>query len=77
MNLCGFLGMDCKLSKTVSIVMDITPCHPLMKLMNTIDWEQLSEFIVPDLKKSTSKLKAWLGRKLKLRTRLGMLAAEG
>ncbi|PJD93789.1 MAG: hypothetical protein CK423_06695, partial [Legionella sp.] len=63
--------MDCKLSKTTSIVIDVTPCHPLMKLMNTIDWEQLSKLIMPDLKKSTSKLKWWLGRKPKMRTHLG------
>ena len=64
--------MDCKLSKIASIVIDVTPCHPLMKLMNAIDWEQLSKFIMPDLKKSTSKLKWWLGRKLKMRTHLGV-----
>lgn len=71
MSICNS-GMDCKLSKTVSVVIDVTSCHPLMKLMNTIDWGQLSKLIMPDLKKSTSKLKWWLGRKLKMRTHLGV-----
>lgn len=65
-------GMNCKLSQTVSIVVDVTPNHPLIKLMNVIDWELLSKLIMPDLKKSTHKLKWWLGRKLKLRTHLGI-----
>ena len=71
MSICNS-GMDCKLLKTASIVIDVTQCHPLMKLMNTIDWGQLSKLIIPDLKKSTCKLKWWLGRKLKLRTHLGI-----
>ena len=53
-------------------MVDFTPNYPLIKLMNTVDWELLSKLIIPDLKKSTRKLKWWLGRKLKLRTHLGI-----
>jgi transposase, IS5 family len=46
--------------------------HPLIKLANTIDWARLMDLVLPDLKNSTTKLKWWFGRKLCLRTYLGV-----
>ena len=55
MSICNS-GMNCKLLKAASIIVEVTPNHPLIKLMNAIDWELLSKLILPDLKKSTHKL---------------------
>jgi len=46
--------------------------HKLITLANIISWERLSELVLPDLKNSTTKLKWWLGRPLKLRIHLGV-----
>lgn len=68
--------MDGKVLTAQKIMVTVLPTHPLIKLMNTLDWEQLSRLILPDLKKSTSKLKWWLGRKLKIRTHLGVFLLQ-
>src|SRR3990167_3641817 len=44
--------------------------------MNALNWEELGQIILPDLKKSKSKLKWWLGRKLKVRTHLGVFLLQ-
>lgn len=54
------------------IIIYVSETHPLIKLANTLDWERLSDLVLPDLKNSTSKLKWWMGRKLCLRTHLGV-----
>jgi len=46
--------------------------HRLLKLANALPWERLSEIVLPDLRRTTSKLKWWLGRSLQLRTHLGV-----
>lgn len=57
-------------------MVEVSPSHPLIKLMNALDWVELEKLILPDLKKSTSKLKWWLGRKLKIRTHLGVFLLQ-
>ena len=44
--------------------------------MNALNWEELGQIILPDLKKSTCKLQWWLGRKLKVRTHLGVFLLQ-
>jgi transposase, IS5 family len=68
--------MDSKLLHAQKMSVEVSPTHPLMQLMNALDWECLSQIILPDLKKSTSKLKWWLGRKLKIRTHLGVFLLQ-
>jgi len=69
-------GMGNRLMKAQKIIIEVSPQHPLIKLMNALDWEKLSGLILPDLKRSTTKLKWWLGRKLKLRTHLGVFLLQ-
>ncbi len=68
--------MDGKFLKAEKIIVEVLPTHPLIKLMNTLNWEELGQTILPDLKKSTSKLKWWLGRKLKIRIHLGVFLLQ-
>lgn len=64
-------GIDQKLGNS-KIVIYVKEDHPVVKLANTIDWQQLIEIVLPDLRNSTAKLKWWIGRKLCLRTHLGV-----
>ncbi len=64
-------GINQKLTNS-KLIIYVTEDHPLIKLANTLDWERLIEVILPDLKNSTTKLKWWLGRKLSIRTHLGV-----
>jgi len=41
-----------------------------------LNWEELGDMILPDLKKSTSRRQWWLGRKLKLRSHLGVFLLQ-
>ncbi|AOW58431.1 hypothetical protein BE843_09285 [Legionella pneumophila subsp. pneumophila] len=68
--------MDSTFLKAQKIMVEVLPTHPLIKLMNALDWEALGQIILPDLKKSTSKLKWWLGRKLKMRIHLGVFLLQ-
>lgn len=69
-------GMDNQFLKAQKIMVEVSPTHPLIKLMNALDWAGLDKLILPDLKKSTSKLKWWLGRKLKVRIHLGVFLLQ-
>lgn len=64
--------MDARVLHAQKISIEVSPEHPLIKLMNTLDWDRLASLVMPDLKATTSKLKWWLGRKLKLRVHLGI-----
>ena len=50
-----------------NITIDISANHPLIKLVNTISWNDLSEIALPDIKATTKKGKWWMGRPLRLR----------
>src|SRR5579863_6560078 len=64
-------GIDQPLVKC-KITIDVDNSHPLIKLANTLDWQRLTELVLTDLKNSTARLKWWFGRKLYLRTHLGV-----
>lgn len=64
-------GLGRRLIEPVSIKVKVGPNHPLITLMNTLDWNGLSDLVLPDLKMTTSKLKWYLGRKLQVRIHLG------
>lgn len=55
-----------------SVLIKIPPNHPLILLCQKLDWQKISSIVQPDLKKTTKNGKWWLGRKLKLRTHLGV-----
>jgi hypothetical protein len=71
MSICK-IGLDYKLLITQKVVIELAPKHPLIKLMNAIDWQALVALILPDLKASTTKMNWWLGRKLTVRSHLGV-----
>ncbi len=54
-----------------NIAISIPEQHPLIQLGQTLPWKELVELILPDLKKTTTGC-WWLGRKLKVRTHLGV-----
>ena len=68
MGLC-YLGLDSK-TEAITVVLNVSPQHPLIKLAQAIPWEDLVEMVLPDLKKTTSKGFINVGRKLNLRTHL-------
>jgi len=64
-------GLDSKLKSTTLSI--FTPSrHPLIRLGNAVNCEKLGELALEDLKKTTHKGFWWLGRKLQLRTHLGV-----
>ena len=54
MSLC-FSGLDTSV-KRCKITFEVSEAHPLIKLANTIDWQQLSKIVLPGLKKTTATL---------------------
>ncbi len=44
-----------------SILINIANSHPLLQLGNDLDWEELAQLVLPDLKSTTNKGKWWLG----------------
>lgn len=63
-------GMNGK-TEAGKVLIDVTETHPLIRLGQSLPWENLFETILPDLKK-TQKGYWWRGRKLKVRTHLGI-----
>lgn len=63
-------GIDRK-TQAGSVVIDVIVDHPLIKLSQSLPWQGLVDVILPDLKK-TKAGRWWLGRKLKVRTHLGV-----
>jgi IS5 family transposase len=51
----------------------VAPSQPLMPLALVIPWPTLADIVLPDLKRTTTKGKWWLGRRRKLRIHLGAL----
>ena len=63
-------GMECNI-KPGKISVGIEEHHPLLGLANVIEWKELAEMVLPDLKSTTKGGQWWRGRKLKLRIHLG------
>jgi hypothetical protein len=53
------------------VLIEVTEEHPLIRLSEKLPWQTLVDTILPDLKK-TKKGFWWLGRKLRVRTHLGV-----
>jgi IS5 family transposase len=64
-------GIDKKIISQ-KITIEVNEAHPLIKLANKIEWKKLEELVLPDLKTTTAQWKWQLGRKLCLRTHLGV-----
>lgn len=64
-------GIDTKLS-SACISISIQDNHPLIALANSIPWNQLSDPVIADLKKTTTKGCWWLGRKIHVRIHLAI-----
>lgn len=69
MSICDS-GMKNKVFGT-KVTIEVSSEHKLIKLANFIDWEELFNIVLPDLKSSTTKGLWWLGRKLLVRMHLG------
>lgn len=54
-----------------SVLVHISEQHPLIRLSQSLPWKNMVDTILPDLKK-TKNGQWWLGRKLKVRTHLGV-----
>jgi hypothetical protein len=68
-------GIDSDLeSSTVEIY--VSQDHRLIKLANALDWRMIGEIVIKDLKKTTTKLRWWIGRKLNLRIHLGVFLLQ-
>ena len=63
-------GVDRKV-QAGNVLINVTEQHPLICLSQSLPWQTLVDTILPDLKK-TKKGYWWLGRKLKVRTHLGI-----
>jgi IS5 family transposase len=63
-------GVHCKV-QAGNVLIDVTEQHPLIRLSQSLPWQALVDTVLPDLKK-TKKGYWWLGRKLKVRTHLGI-----
>jgi len=78
MSFCYF-GMDSTLKNSsinIEVLERVLESNSLIQLGNAIDWKKLGEIVEEDIKKSTSKLCWWLGRKLKLRIHLGIFILQ-
>jgi len=64
------VGMNDTIEKDI-VSISISEEHPLLKLANSIDWNEVYEAVLPDLQSSTEKSQWWLGRSLRLRIHLG------
>ena len=67
----SFSGMEGIVTEKVMIKSTVSPNHPIIKLMNNLEWKELSKIVTPDLKCTTAKQKWKVGRKLKVRVHLG------
>jgi transposase, IS5 family len=65
-------GLQSQIFEDTKVSVEVSKDHPLIKLSNVINWTYLMNLVLPDLKRTTPKLKWWLGRKLKLRTHLAV-----
>ena len=63
-------GVGCNI-QAGKILVEVTDNHPLIKLAQSLPWQELVDMILPDLKKTKAGF-WWLGRKLMVRTHLGV-----
>lgn len=68
-------GLDSKL-KSTPITISVSSRHPFTRLGNALDWRQLADLVMLDLRQTTAKGFWNLGRKLQLRTHLGVYVLQ-
>lgn len=71
----NFSGLDKKI-KSTKIEIDVNKDEGLVQLANALDWNEIVNMIIGDLKTTTKKLLWWLGRKLVLRIHLGIFILQ-
>ena len=64
------IGINDTVEKDI-VSISISENHPLIKLANSINWNEVEEAVLPDLQSSTEKSQWWRGRPLRLRIHLG------
>lgn len=69
MGIC-YSGLKCNVREG-KITILVKEEHPLLQLSSMLDWQALSNIVLPDLQSTTAGGKWWLGRKLILRLHLG------
>ena len=73
MSLCHE-GLAAKVT-SMTMHVEVAASEPLLQLANQLDWAQLAQLARPDLQQ-TAKGCWWRGRKLRLRTHLGVLVLQ-
>jgi hypothetical protein len=73
MSLCQN-GLGAKVS-SISVRVFVDASEVLLRLANGLDWQHMAELALPDLKQTTKGC-WWLGRKLNVRTHLGVLVLQ-
>lgn len=68
-------GLDSK-QESRQVEIFVSKDHPLLKLSNSLDWEELSVSVIEDLKNTTKNGFWWLGRRLSVRTHLGVYLVQ-
>jgi hypothetical protein len=71
----SFSGLDTPCS-VHPVTIDVSPTPPLIQLAQVIPWQALAAMGLPDLKRTTTKGKWWLGRTRTLRLHLGALLLQ-
>ncbi len=69
-------GLSQKLKEPIILKTMVNPNHPLIKLMNSLDWSELAILAKPDLKRTTAKLK-WVSPSKKSTAFLGRTRVHG
>jgi hypothetical protein len=59
----------------MTVRVEVAAAEPLLQLANQLDWAQLAQLALPDLQQ-TAKGCWWRGRKLQVRTHLGVLVLQ-
>ncbi len=67
-------GLGVQLS-SMSVQVFVDASEVLIRLANSLDWQHMAELVLPDLQQ-TAKGCWWLGRKLNVRTHLGVLVLQ-
>jgi transposase, IS5 family len=68
-------GLDSKL-KSTSMTVFVSPRHSLIRLANALNWKELANLALFDLKSTTKQGFWWLGRRLYIRVHLGIYVLQ-
>ena len=71
----SFSGMDSKLEST-KMEIHVPLTNQFIQLANALEWRSIQSIVIEDIKKTTNKLKWWLGRKLEIRIHLAVFILQ-